>query len=252
MEFERIADIKRVRFITSNLRKEMPLGGEVLDIGCGNGIISRAIGKLGYNVTGIDVSDKTIDIARASNDLPNVDFKVVSAGELQPQAEKYDAIICSEVLEHLDEPPELLKIIHRSLKNKGALIVTVPNGRGPRELFVTRPIQGLQKNNGIAWRMVSRIKSAMGYKGVTVQSSADDLSHVQFFTVRSLKALAAATGFTIEKIVSSNFIEQVFPFSLLYKRSKALQKLDCAMADKLPLRFTSGFMTIWKKRNNNS
>lgn len=248
MEFERIADIKRAHFITGNLRNEIPDTGEVLDIGCGNGIISRVIGKLGYNVTGIDISEKTITAARASNNLPNVHFEVVAAGELQPQPEKYDAIICSEVLEHLHEPSDLLKIIHRSLKNNGVLIVTVPNGRGPRELFVTKPIQRLQTNNGITWKIVGKLKSVMGYKGVTVQSSADDLSHVQFFTIRSLKTLAAATGFRIEKITASNFIEQVFPLSLIYKRSRILQKLDCSMADKLPLSFTSGFMSVWKKK----
>lgn len=247
MEFERIADIKRVEFITNTLKEHLPAQGEVLDIGCGNGIISRAIGQMGFHVTGIDVSEKTIAFARASNNLPNVSFEVVAAGELQPGPKKYDAIICSEVLEHLQAPSQLLKTIFQLLKEKGVLVVTVPNGRGPRELLVTRPIQKLQKSNGITWRLMSKIKSALGYKGVTVQSNADDLSHIQFFTARTLKTLAANAGFKVIKILPTNFIEQVFPFSFVYKRSKRLQKFDCSLADKLPLGLTSGFMSIWIK-----
>ncbi len=247
MEFTRIADIKRVKFITDAVIAGCPPGGQILDIGCGNGIVSRSIGKAGFNVLAIDVSEKTIAVARAGNTLNNVRFEVVPAGSLQPDPGKYDAIICSEVLEHLFQPEELLKVIYSSLKENGILIVTVPNGRGPRELFVTRPIQALQKNNGFAWRIMSRIKSGMGYKGITVQSAADDLMHVQFFTTSSLKKLALQTGFKIEKIVATNFIEQVFPFSLIMKRSRTLQNLDCRLSDKLPLSFTSGFMSIWKK-----
>ena len=247
MEFKNISDIKRVQFITDFIQKEVRSAGEVLDIGCGNGVISRAVARLGHSVRGIDVSAKTIEAARSANNPPNVRFEVVAAGELQPEPGKYDAIICSEVLEHLDRPSELLRIIQVSLKDTGVLLVTVPNGRGPRELFVTRPIQAMQKNNGVLWRMVSKVKSAMGYKGVTTQSAADDLTHIQFFTVKSLKALAAENGFKVVKMAPSNFIEQVFPFSLVYKRSKSLQKFDCSLADKLPVNFTSGFMSAWKK-----
>ena len=91
---------KRVRFITDAIIKNVPPGSRILDFGCGNGIISRAIGALGYNVTGIDSSEKTIATAIASNNLPNVHFMVVAAGELSSMHGNYAAIICSEVLEH--------------------------------------------------------------------------------------------------------------------------------------------------------
>ncbi|MBO9573564.1 MAG: methyltransferase domain-containing protein, partial [Chitinophagaceae bacterium] len=90
MEFERIADIKRVKFITDALTG-CSQGSTVLDIGCGNGLISMAIGRLGYNVLGIDVSEKTIAVANAENSLENVQFKVVGAGDLKPEPSRYDA-----------------------------------------------------------------------------------------------------------------------------------------------------------------
>lgn len=247
MEFSRIADKKRVNFITDAICKNVPAGEAVLDVGCGNGIISRAVGAMGYMVTGIDSSAITIDAAQSSNKLTNVKFIVVAAGKLAPQHSKYAAIICSEVLEHLEDPSSLLMILRESLKDNGILLVTVPNGKGPRERFVTKPVQYLQKKNNLIWKLVSLVKKMLGYTGKTVQSSADDLSHIQFYTYTTLSNLAQSHGFRITEIKKTNFIEQVFPFSLIMKRSKALQQFDCSLADRLPLSFTSGFMTMWRK-----
>lgn len=247
MEFDRIADKKRVKYISSVINASVEHGSYILDVGCGNGLISKAVAKLNYLVDGIDVSEKTIAQARATNFHPNINYRVVEAGNLQPNPGYYSAIICSEVLEHLHKPDLLLTVLHTSLQNNGVLIVTVPNGTGPRELFVTRPVQYINKKDNAFSRVMHRAKKAMGYSGTTVQSSADDLSHVQFFTSSALRRLAASTGFRIEEWAASNFIEQVFPFSLLTKRSQLLQRLDCQVADLLPLVFTSGFMMVWKK-----
>ena len=76
----------------------------------------------------------------------------------------------------------LLQVLYQSLKNDGVLIVTVPNGKGPREVFVTKPTQNLRRKNNWMWRLIKSIKRIFGYGGTTVQSSADDLTHIQFFT----------------------------------------------------------------------
>lgn len=248
MKFTRIVDRKRVDFITAAVIAAAPPGAAILDVGCGNGLITRAIGELGYPVRGIDQSPDAIRNARLHNSLPNVVFEAVAAEEWKPEPGRYHAIVCSEVLEHLHQPASLLHILYTSLKDDGVLIVTVPNGRGPRELLVTRPVQWLYHRNGWAGKLLGRIKHGMGYSGTTMQSSAADLTHIQFFTVRSLRALAAATGFRIEQIKGSNFIEQVFPISLISRRSTILQRLDCALGAKLPPALASGFLSVWRKR----
>src|SRR5215207_4003134 len=139
-EYDRIADRKRVDFILEVLKNSIGSGGRVLDVGCGNGVISRHLGRAGFQVLGIDVSEKTIEQANARTQLPNVRFMKMSAEELVASGEKYDAVICSEVLEHLHNPGSLLSVLYQSLSDKGKLIVTVPNGHGPRETFVTKPV----------------------------------------------------------------------------------------------------------------
>lgn len=246
-EYERIADIKRLKFIEAHLQKEIPAGGRVLDVGCGNGVISRHLGQFGFDVLGIDISQKTIDVARSKNKLPNVRFEAISAEQLTAQGERYDAVICSEVLEHLDHPENLLKVIHESLKDNGLLVVTVPNGVGPRELCVTRPMLKARNNPGL-WKFINTIKNALGFKGTTVQSQADNLDHVQFFTRKDLLNIADENDFKVIKFAKTNFVEDVFPFSLLTKRIKFLQKLDCQVAEILPIGFTGGFNTLWRKK----
>lgn len=247
MEFERIADIKRLKFIINALNSKLTKGAEILDVGCGNGVISRSLGQHGFRVKGIDISEKAIEKARSLNTLSNVNFDVVSAEQLVANGHRYQAVICSEVLEHLNDPGKLLKVLHESLDENGILIVTVPNGKGPRETFVTKPVIALQKKDNWVWKSLKRIKSFFGYKGTTVQSDADDLTHIQFFTKNSLEALAKRNNFQIVKFGRTNFIEDVFPFSFFAKRIKLLQKIDCAVSEFLPYSFTGGFVTVWKK-----
>ncbi len=246
-EYDRIADRKRVDFITNVLKESLPLQSRILDVGCGNGVISRHLGRVGFRVIGIDVSEKTIEKARASTTLPNVSFMNKSAEELIAEGEQYDAVICSEVLEHLKNPAALLQVLHGCLKENGKLIVTVPNGKGPREMFVTRPILNMRNKNNFLWKMISGIKRVLGYKGTTVQSAADNLDHIQFFSKQDLERLSDANKFKITKFGKANFVEDVFPFSFFAKRLKVLQRIDCKIADMLPYQCTGGFFTVWEK-----
>lgn len=245
--YERIADQKRLNFIANAVASRAGKHGKVLDVGCGNGVISIQLGRLGFNVTGIDVSEKTIQTASSNNPFEHVSFKVLSAEELVATGELFDVIICSEVLEHLSHPEQLLKTLYLSLKPNGILIVTVPNGYGPRETLVTKPYLKMRNNHGFVWRIVTTLKSWMGYRGTTVQSAADNLDHIQFFSRSDLHQLAAANKFKITKLGKANFIEDVFPFSFFTRRIKFLQKMDCKIADVLPFACTGGFFSIWEK-----
>ncbi len=245
--YNNYTDVKRLKFIIDALEENVAPKSNVLDVGCGNGLISMSLGKAGHSVLGIDISEKAIEKAKTKNNLSNVKFAVASAEELSETNIKYDAVICSEVLEHLNEPSSLLKYIYRSMKDDGILIVTVPNGKGPRETLITKPVIAMQKKDNWLWAIVKKIKSALGYKGTTLQSDADDLTHIQFFTIKSLKKLATQNSFTIKKFGKTNFLENVFPFSFATKKIKFLQKMDCALADMLPYNFTCGFVSIWQK-----
>lgn len=245
--YTRIADLKRLDFIKKNLAESIPKSGSVLDVGCGNGIISLQLGKEGYAVHGIDMSDKSIGNAKQKNPFTNVTFSVMDAETMRASGQRYDAIVCSEVLEHLNQPGALLKQLLEILNDNGILLVTVPNGKGPRESLVTKPFLKLRKKNNWAWRSVIQVKKTLGYSGTTIQSDADNLDHIQFFTKTELERLSKDNGFKIERIESSNFIDDIFPVSLIASRSRMLQTLDGKVADMLPTSFTGGYLMVWKK-----
>ena len=245
-EYSKAVDHKRLQFIIKQLEQQGPTGGTVLDVGCGNGIMSRAIAQHGYQVFGIDISAKAIEKARAV-EHDNVRFEVMSADELVADGSTYDAVICSEVLEHLSDPSQLLKTLHALLSDDGVLVVTVPNGRGPRELMITQPMQKLQQQGGILLKGAEAAKKALGYTGKTEQSDADDLSHVQYFTKNSLRRLLNTHLFRMQAFEHANFLADVFPVSWLANRSYWLQSVDCRVADTLPHQFTGGFYSAWTK-----
>jgi len=247
--YNREADIKRLKFIMDTIRSFPDTAKlKVLDVGCGNGIISLNVGTLGVQVLALDVSEKAISIAQSKNKFKNVCFQVLPAEGLSAIKEKFDVVICSEVLEHLTDPSGLLSELHGRLSENGILIVTVPNGFGPRELLVTRPMIFIRDHLSWFLGFVLSIKKIFGYSGTTVQSAADNLDHIQFFTKGALRRMAKTNNYNITGFRHSNFIDDVFPFSLIARKSQMIQKIDSKIADILPSILVGGFFSIWKNK----
>jgi 2-polyprenyl-3-methyl-5-hydroxy-6-metoxy-1,4-benzoquinol methylase len=246
INYKRAEDLKRLEFIQNSLNKLGERKLRVLDVGCGNGHISRYIGSKGHHVLGIDISETTINKAISLTSMSNVKFKNIAAEELIAAAQTFDLVICSEVIEHLDTPSTVVKALSGLINKNGILIVTVPNGFGPRELFITKPLQWMKSSTPGIYKAVNFLKKWLGFSGATVQSDAENLTHVQFFTKRSLINLISQNGLKLVQFRPSNFMEGVFPYSLFAKRSITLQSFDCWMADQLPDQMASGFMSAWQ------
>jgi 2-polyprenyl-3-methyl-5-hydroxy-6-metoxy-1,4-benzoquinol methylase len=177
----------------------------------------------------------------------NLRYEVRTAENI-PENEKFDAIVCSEVLEHLYDPSQVVKNFDGILAPNGIIVVTVPNGKGPRESFVTRPAQNAMKKKNFRYRMMIFVKRMLGYSGNTIHSSNPDLEHVQFFSKKDLQQLAGKHGFQITVFSAANFLEKVFPFSIVCRFISALQRFDCWVADMIPITWASGFNTVWKRK----
>ncbi|MCD4695701.1 MAG: class I SAM-dependent methyltransferase [Bacteroidales bacterium] len=113
------------RFILS--KKINPEGLNILDVGCGPGILLNKISK-DFNtsgLTGLDFSETKIENCRKVH--PHIQFEAHSIYEPYPL--KYDLVICTEVLEHLEYPQKAMKQLLSLLRPGSTLLVTVPNGR---------------------------------------------------------------------------------------------------------------------------
>lgn len=242
--YKDIEDINRLIFIVKSIEGINKKEIKILDIGCGNGNISLALGSLGFAVTGVDIDKTSVENAVKRNKFSNVQFQILDANTFNLNAQ-FDAVVCSEVLEHLEQPSELLKSIFQIIKPGGILVATVPNGWGPREILVTRPMQWLAHNNWDSPLLL--LKKLLGYPNATKQSSNPELSHIQFYSVSSIKKTIGNAGFQLQQFKNADFIERVFPYSFLTRRIKVLQKIDCWFARFVPHQLTSGFYTSWEK-----
>ena len=99
---------------------------KILDIGCGVGAMSLYFSFLGANVKGIDVSQRAIDIAEKAKKQLN--FKNISFSKklLQKGTGKYDLVLASEVIEHIENEKQFLSKIGSQLSEGGLLYLTTP------------------------------------------------------------------------------------------------------------------------------
>jgi 2-polyprenyl-3-methyl-5-hydroxy-6-metoxy-1,4-benzoquinol methylase len=108
----------------------------ILDFGCGTGDhVTYPLACLGHRVLGVDMHEPSIQEAQRRYPLPNLLFRTGHLESLIQEGVAADLIICSEVLEHLQQPRDCLSLMRRLLKPNGALIITTPNGYGSYEMF---------------------------------------------------------------------------------------------------------------------
>lgn len=167
--------------------------GRALDIGCGEGFVSKELTRLGWQVTGVDIiprADFSFDIERA--DWPS---------ELTTQ--RFDLVLCSEVIEHIFSPEELVIHIKQLLVDGGSAIITTPN-----VLF---------------WK--NRLKMFFGTfryeeRGIL------DFGHIRLFTLATARELFQKAGLRIieESHVYPNlhhrgldFVGRIFPGFFAYQ-----------------------------------
>ena len=115
----------RLQYILSkcNLNKK-----KVLDIGCGGGILSEELCKQGAEVTGIDSSSKSISIAKQHAEQNNYDIKYINKSIFEiTDLGIYDFIICFEMIEHINEPNDLIKKIKELSSKKSGLFLSTIN-----------------------------------------------------------------------------------------------------------------------------
>jgi 2-polyprenyl-6-hydroxyphenyl methylase/3-demethylubiquinone-9 3-methyltransferase len=119
----------RVDFVAA----QVPLAGRrLLDVGCGGGILSEALARLGARVTGLDGSTECIEAARAHAAQSGLDIDYVAETvEAHHPVAPYPVVTCMELLEHVPSPPALLAACRERMTDDGDLFVATLN-RTPR------------------------------------------------------------------------------------------------------------------------
>ena len=129
-KFKTLHDIQsiRINYIKEVLNQKNLHKKNILDLGCGGGIVSEGISKLGANVTGIDFVKENIKVAKLHANQNNLKINyILKDFEKDKIQSKFDVIIIFEVLEHLVDWKRFLKKIKSNLNKNGVLIISTIN-----------------------------------------------------------------------------------------------------------------------------
>ena len=110
----------------------------VVDVGCGGGILAESMAVKGANVTGIDLSEKALKVARLHQleTGVKVDYRHIAAESLaEEQPEAFDVVTCMEMLEHVPDPVSTLAACHRMVKPGGWVFLSTLNRNPKSYLF---------------------------------------------------------------------------------------------------------------------
>ena len=136
-EFKPLHDINPLRI--DWIDQAISLAGKrVLDVGCGGGLLSEGMAVRGANVTGIDLSEKPLGVAKLHllETGQKVDYRKISVEELAEQMPgEFDAVTCLEMLEHVPNPSSVITACARLVKPGGQVFLSTLNRNPKSYLF---------------------------------------------------------------------------------------------------------------------
>ena len=120
-----------------------PLEGKTaLDVGCGAGLLTEPLARLGAKVTGIDASPEVIAVAREHAAARALEIAYRS-GDVQQLEGQFDLVTAMEVIEHVADPEAFLKALASRLAPDGLLVLSTPNATGWSKLLMITIGEGL-------------------------------------------------------------------------------------------------------------
>jgi 2-polyprenyl-6-hydroxyphenyl methylase/3-demethylubiquinone-9 3-methyltransferase len=136
-EFRPLHEINPLRLEWINQR--IPLAGKnVIDVGCGGGILAESMAKKGATVTGIDLSEKALKVAdlHSLESGVQVRYKMIAAEEMaEAEAGQFDVVTCMEMLEHVPDPASIIRACTKLVKPGGHVFFSTLNRNPKSYLF---------------------------------------------------------------------------------------------------------------------
>ena len=126
----------RLEYIIEKIKQHFQTNGKnnflnnlsILDIGCGGGLISEPLARLGGVVTGIDASEKNIKVAKLHSEKNNLNIRYINKSPDEfKEFEKFDIILNLEVVEHVEDVNLYLKSCYKLLKKDGIMFTATLN-----------------------------------------------------------------------------------------------------------------------------
>ncbi|MET7472904.1 class I SAM-dependent methyltransferase [Streptomyces sp. NPDC005648] len=180
----------------------------ILDIGCGDGSAAATARPLlpGHHLIGVDWSQDAL--TRARGRLTHTVRGELTGGGLPFRSASADAVLFSEVVEHLVDPDAALDEIHRVLRPGGHLMLSTPN-------------LAAWYNRGLLLAGVQPVFSEVSLRAVHGRPGKEVVGHLRLYTARALREFVAASGFEVVRLAGA-------PFHGVPRPLRPLDRLACA------------------------
>jgi SAM-dependent methyltransferase len=170
----------------------------VLDLGCGNGAMSKLLHDAGFDVVGCDADKSGVEIA--AKQFPNVPFHLASVYDDATQTLPvlgFDSVISTEVVEHLFEPRALPRFASQALKRGGSLIISTP-------------YHGWLKNT-----LLSLLN-----KWDDHHNPMYDGGHIKFWSYATLSNLLHEGGFSVDRFIGAGRVPYLWKSMIVTAKKK--------------------------------
>jgi SAM-dependent methyltransferase len=237
---------KKLRFIIEQVSRHRDRLGrpiELLDFGCGNGsAVSQFLMLDGVHYSGVDIHEPSRAYAEKHFGRSGARF----FSEV-PRDRTFDVLVYSDVLEHLEQPQELLREHLPLFREDGLLVGCVPNGYGPFEnekrldrwirlsAILDLPARFRRRRRAQADRQAAPADLALSDdtpREAVVPYNAES-GHLQFFTRGQLERLMAGLGLTLDAFRKGAFIGAPLSERYLF-RGESIALWNARVADRLP------------------
>ncbi len=160
----------RVANLMSLIKEHTPKGGKILDVGCGDMNLANLLPD--YDWTGLDINSKQGNPRRVEHNIEVTPYPL--------EANSFDTIVCSEVLEHMFNPLDITKEIRRLIKPTGTYVMSTPNFHY-LDNYLTY-FSNMEFNLSKPWTQ----------------------EHIRYYTFESHEQMLNAAGFEIETVTGAD------------------------------------------------
>jgi len=136
----------RTPWVKDEVAKRFPKKITFLDIGCGAGFLTNELAIAGHDVTGVDLSEGSLEVAREADKTQTVEYLNANAYALPFPDERFDVVAAMDVLEHVEEPRGLIREAGRVLKPGGSFFFHTFNRNPLSYLVIIKGVEWCVRN----------------------------------------------------------------------------------------------------------